>query len=202
MVKKGQIIGYAGNSGDTRPSGKAGTHLHFELREGAQVFGGAGKWVDLSQANSVLSSGAVSDTGGSTAPGGSATDRAVEDFKVGMSDVTKMSSGMQGQANKGLGMLRGLYSGDTDQILDSMKGMAAGMGVSGDMWNYFTSNPASLTSTAPGSTAYTPPTGTTNNNVNIVVQVPDASAGEALKFSQLVKQYLDEDSLLSNTRSS
>ena len=99
-------------------------------------------------------------------------------------------------------MLSGLYSGDTDKILNSMQGMAAGMGVSGDMWNYFTSNPASLTSTAPGTTAYTAPTGTTNNNVNIVVQVPDASAGEALKFSQLVKQYLDEDSLLSNTRSS
>jgi hypothetical protein len=39
------------------------------------------------------------------------------------------------------------------------------------------------------------------NNVNIVVQVPDVTSADAVKFASLVKQYLDSNTLMSNTGS-
>jgi hypothetical protein len=46
----------------------------------------------------------------------------------------------------------------------------------------------------PGNPGNNPPP-----NVSIVVQVPDVTSADALKFAQLVKQYLDSSSLMSNT---
>jgi DnaJ-class molecular chaperone len=61
----------------------------------------------------------------------------------------------------------------------------------------------------PGSTSVTPGGGMPavggggggDRNVSIVVQVPDVTSADAIKFAQMVKQYLDDDSLLSNTGS-
>jgi hypothetical protein len=106
-----------------------------------------------------------------------------------------------------VGILTNLYSGNKESVLKALGSMANNM-KAGATWN------AGITQAAgtylSGGTSTTPGGGLPSsggggggggNNVNIVVQVPDVTSADAIKFAQMVKQYLDDDSLISNTGS-
>jgi murein DD-endopeptidase MepM/ murein hydrolase activator NlpD len=216
QVTKGQIIGYAGNSGYTRDgNGKtakqngipnSGTHLHFEMHQGWHSTNGKGTSISPEQAASLnLSSSAggvvpaaVSGTSGST-PGAAPVGTAAAMTGSTPPEVASLSSMMTPSAGLSASMelMKGFYSGNENTILASIQGMAinqaaaAQAGASKPGGSYA---PVSAGNVAPPTTK-----GTTNNNVSITVQVPDVTAGDATKFAQLVKQYLDDNSLLSNT---
>jgi len=209
-VSKGQVIGKAGNSGRTEPLGPAGAHLHFEIRKGRQTAGGMGTSVNPDSAGSIQSSGMglsglVNGTSqgmtlkpDSTGAPISSSSGAV----AGPVDRAKAMSGTPSNITNAMNTLSGLYSGDTSKILGSVQAMAANLGMSAGAWNQAMSGDP---------TKYTPVTGNVltsdsggaknniSNNVSIVVQVPDVTSADAVKFAQLVKQYLDDNSLLSNT---
>jgi hypothetical protein len=108
--------------------------------------------------------------------------------------------------DKQVKLLQGLYSGDTTSILNSIKQMGINMGMTAGSFDGYMKNPLAGTNYVDGGygTAGTGLGGkpnTTNNNVNIVVQVPDVTSADAVKFAQLVKQYLDDNSLMYNTGS-
>jgi murein DD-endopeptidase MepM/ murein hydrolase activator NlpD len=205
VVTKGQTIGKAGNTGNTRPKATnydpyAGTHLHFEIREGRQTVGGVGKSVSPQAAKTIGSTGA-STLGSSNTPGAS-TSFAL-DQKLTQEQFTAAQSQMAvpGNVQGAMTALAGIYSGDTDKILSSLQAMSAGVGVTPSNWKAgLSQNPAIYSGAGPTpGTPGQPKQNTVNNNVSIVVQVPDVTSADAVKFAQLVKQYLDDNSLLSNT---
>jgi murein DD-endopeptidase MepM/ murein hydrolase activator NlpD len=199
-VTKGQVIGKAGNSGDARgSSGKhPGTHLHFEIRKGSQTVGGVGQSVRPEDASRIMTKAGSNSVAGSTTTsttttGADQVSGQAQAFNTTPANVTSAMSA-----------LSGIYSGDPDKILSSLQSMTPGVGLTPASWNAgMAANPGGYAPVPGGTTAPTTPTGTNpnnvNNNVSIIVQVPDVTAADAVKFGQLVKQYLESDSLLSNT---
>jgi hypothetical protein len=120
-----------------------------------------------------------------------------------LKDYGQQTGKFQQMGDKALNLVKGLYSGDETSILSSVQGMASNMGVNSSMWDYFMNNSSDYTAGPGGSSGpggrYVAPGKNVNNNVSIVVQVPDVTAADATKFAQLVKSYLDEDSLISST---
>jgi murein DD-endopeptidase MepM/ murein hydrolase activator NlpD len=211
-VTKGQVIGKAGNTGRTSPAGAGGAHLHFEIREGRQTIGGVGNSIRPEDASRIMISGkASSSTTGIAATGLSPTAALSEDIKAGkvggVAGLTKTPGNVQNAINA----LSGLYSNEPGQILKAIQLLGANVGLTPDNLNAaMAGNPGSAISGPRIPGTYSPVPGEStgvpiipkenniNNNVNIVVQVPDVTAADAVKFGQLVKQYLDSDSLLSN----
>lgn len=169
----------------------------------------------MDQADKILPSGSVNDVAGgteqsstdnsSTTPSASTSESALltEAGKLNLAaNYSGPVSQFQTKGEKSLNLLKGLYSGKTEDIMASMQSMSANMGVTGEMWNYFTNNSSDYTN-SPGNQQGPgggfKPGSPVNNNVSIVVQVPDVTAADATKFAQLVKSYLDQDSLLSST---
>lgn len=204
QVTKGQVIGKAGNTGGTisgdgklaRENGNpaSGSHLHFDLRKGRQTVAGVGTHISNEQA--ALLTG--------TAPKGYSPTSSSSAGSSGVEGTTGLLSstgvvGAQNSAAASMGVLAGLYSGNTDSMIASLKSLSGTQsldslwkqGLSQTTGSYSPLNTSGVTAPTPG--------GTTNNNVSIVVQVPDVTAADAVKFGQLVKQYLDENSLMSNT---
>ena len=114
-------------------------------------------------------------------------------------------SAIQGKASGAMSILSNLYSGDQTKMQSAISAMALSYGMTSDQMSYYT-NPASTAgsqylpaSGAPSGGVLTPPSTTKGaQSVNITVQVPDVTSADAVKFAQLVKQYLDDSSLLSN----
>jgi hypothetical protein len=213
-VKKGETIGYAGNSGNTTGTGaNPGTHLHFELRKGKRSTGygsGAGSdatWISTNVAHNILPSGATNDVAGynPNPPAPKLVAPAVPDTqKQDKETWDKVLATKAPNMDRQVSLLKGLYSGDTTSILNSIKQMGINMGMTAGSFEGYMNNPLAGTNYVPGGSGDTinkPGSGTTNNNVSIVVQVPDVTSADAVKFAQLVKQYLDDNSLMSNTGS-
>jgi murein DD-endopeptidase MepM/ murein hydrolase activator NlpD len=222
-VKKGETIGYAGNSGNTTGTGaNPGTHLHFELRKGKRTTGygsGSGSdatWISAKVAHNILPSGSFNDV----YAGNMETEKIVnpvvekdnpERFNepVGPQNNTETWNKVLGtkgpNMDQQVSLLKGLYSGDTASILNSIKQMGINMGMTAGSFEGYMNNPLAGTNYIPGGSGAgtgSPGSGNTNNNnVSIVVQVPDVTSADAVKFAQLVKQYLDDNSLMSNTGS-
>jgi murein DD-endopeptidase MepM/ murein hydrolase activator NlpD len=205
QVTKGQVIGKSGNSGYS-----SGAHLHFEVREGV---GRGGRSMPLSEVSSILDNGSRGkdnggwDDQGANAEGDTPDNTAV--YKALAEQAVKDGSNqikMPSQATAAMATLKGLYSGNTQSILGSVQNMAKNMGVSQANWqSYMNAADVSAhnTATAPAASDALERTRNNNvsNNVSITVQVPDVTSGDAVKFAQLVKQYLDNDSLQSTTGS-
>jgi hypothetical protein len=210
QVKKGQVIGTAGNTGGTWPMGDGGVHLHFELHAGVVGFeGGRSKSLDPSiLSNIALYTGAaetVTGNSGSTGvdnstgdgkPDGFAVNSAMQQGNVMLSKIQN-SSAMTGA----MSALQGIYSGDEKKILSSFQKLATNMGMSSEQ--YAAISNGTLNGSAGAYAPWSPngPSGNapqTNNNVNINVTVPDVTAADAMQFATLVKQFLDDNSLLSN----
>lgn len=209
-VTKGQVIGKAGNTGRTEPLGPAGAHLHFEIRKGRQTVAGVGTSVNPDSAGSIQSSGMGlegllngSSQGAALKPDptGNSTPGATGDMTDPVSKAKAMT-GTPSNITNAMNTLSGLYSGDSTKILGSVQAMAANLGMSASAWNQVMSGDPTKYSPITGK-VLNPDSGTPknniSNNVSIVVQVPDVTSADAVKFAQLVKQYLDDNSLLSNT---
>jgi murein DD-endopeptidase MepM/ murein hydrolase activator NlpD len=224
-VTRGQIIGYAGNSGYTRGAGgktekqngilHSGTHLHLEVWKGSQQIDpstlgpnalvmGSSQGVDP---NSSLGQSIASSSGATSS--GDMPDYASQALNQ-LSALTTPNSNMA----TGMSLLSQLYSGSTSGINDAIGQIGTSLGLtssqvqSGMSGTYSPTSlvnaPSGLFGNAPGLADYLANGGSlnqapVNNNVSIVVQVPDTSQSEALKFAKLVKSYLDSNSLMSNT---
>ena len=198
-VTKGQVIGKAGNTGRTSPAGAGGAHLHFEIREGRQTIGGVGNSVRPEDASRIMLSGTSgTSTSGSTS---SSTSVKSSDIESGNAAAVAGLSQTPGNVQNAMSALQGLYSNDTSKILSSIQQMGANVGLTPASWNAAMAATPGTYAPVPGATSPAPTAPKQNNvsnNVSIVVQVPDVTAADAVKFGQLVKQYLDSDSLLSN----
>jgi murein DD-endopeptidase MepM/ murein hydrolase activator NlpD len=212
-VKKGQVIGTAGNTGGTWPMGDAGVHLHFELHSGVVGFEG-GRTKSLSP--SILANIALdaTPTGAGLVPGSSGGNSSgVPDGTTGEGGSQGVNSAMQ-QGNSMLSKIQGspsmtssmasltdIYSGDETKILGAFKKMAANMGM--DSRQYESISKATELGSAGAYAPWSPTTpgpggNSPTNNVSINVTVPDVTAADAMQFATLVKQFLDDNSLLSN----
>lgn len=197
-VEKKQLVGLGGNTGNS-----SGAHLHLEFRRGNM-----GPAISMDEAGKMLTDGTKSD--GSVWSGTSGDDAKAPTYNAEAATAAleegKKLQQMPASATNAMKILKGLYSGNQAGILASVQQMAANMGVSQADWNkYLNGETGSLpgSPTAPPG-GYSPPgvPGTPiNNAVTINVQVPDVTSADAIKFGQLVKQYLDNNALTSNTGS-
>jgi murein DD-endopeptidase MepM/ murein hydrolase activator NlpD len=200
----------------------SGTHLHLEVHPGKTIaMGSSGQLTPQSAAN-VLKSGSISDvdngnvestpivtsgagssgSGSSTSNNGDTAGVNAALSRAGMTNLGNAPINRKPQSmTKGMDILKLIYSGDEAKILSGFQSLAAGVGVSGDVYGQYLKSGSQYVNLLPGGTGTKPgPGGSTNtNNVSINVTVPDVTAADAVKFAQLVKQYLDDNSLLSNT---
>jgi hypothetical protein len=211
-VSKGQVIGKAGNSGRTEPLGAGGAHLHFEIRKGRQTVGGVGTSVNPDTAGTIevsgngkydsLVNGSSQNAALKTDPLSNHFDTNTQNSNINPVGIAKNMSNTPSNITAAMNTLSGLYSGDTTKILNSVQSMAANLGMTSSAWNQVMGGDPTKYSPVSGN-VINPDTGVPknniSNNVSIVVQVPDVTSADAVKFAQLVKQYLDDNSLLSNT---
>jgi murein DD-endopeptidase MepM/ murein hydrolase activator NlpD len=188
QVPRGALIGLSGQTGSA-----TGPHLHLQFEDAGQHPIPESQVAALLQgANSTTSSASSSSSSSSYSQ-------------------TNLAAGLQAGANlqqmptaavNAFNVLQGLYSGNQAGILSSVTAIAANKGVDpSTLQNYMTSAPGSVSSATGTTGAGATPGPTNNNNVSITVQVPDVTSADALKFAQLVKGYLDNNTLMSNTGS-
>jgi murein DD-endopeptidase MepM/ murein hydrolase activator NlpD len=200
----------------------SGTHLHLEVHPGRTVaMGSSGQLTPQSAAN-VLKSGSISDvdngnvestpivTSGAGASGAGSSAGYNGDTagvnaalsRAGMSNLGNAPINRSPKSlAKGMDILKLIYSGDESKILSGFQSLAAGVGVNAGIYDQYLKSGNQYVNLLPGDAGTKPGSGgsSNTNNVSINVTVPDVTAADAVKFAQLVKQYLDDNSLLSNT---
>ena len=185
QVTKGQIIGKSGNTGTS-----TGAHLHLEFQD--------------EKGKAISPTDALALTGGSSTSPQSALQFGLnqETLTAGMAFTKKLAQ-LPTQATNAFNILQNLYSGDQSKILSAITAMAPA-GITSDLLsNYLTSaDPSTIASNAASSAAASAAGGGgAVNNVSITVQVPDVTSADALKFAQMVRGYLQNDTLMSTTGS-
>lgn len=180
VVTQGQVIGRSGNTGNS-----TGPHLHLEFQDANR------KGIPYADALKLI--------GGRSAQASGPLGISKETIEAGMK-ATKKAAQLPTQAVNAFNILKGLYSGDQSQILSSIGAMTPGLGISQDVLDQYLKAPdVSLVSS--GVSAGATAGNAVNNNVSITVQVPDVTSADALKFAQLVRGYLQNDTLMSTTGS-
>jgi murein DD-endopeptidase MepM/ murein hydrolase activator NlpD len=205
-----------------------GSHLHFELQKGEKHITGMAPSLDPASYSEVLQNGNGSyKSVDSKAPGlngvsgGTSGDSGVNNGSGVMSQqgdysaaavtsasntATSLIGSLEGRAAGAMGILSNLYSGNTTKLEAATSALAQSFGMTQDQMTYYTKSGGSLDGSGTYLSIKDSPRGgklqqgNVNNNqtVNITVQVPDVTAADAVKFGQLVKQYLDDSSLISN----
>lgn len=192
-VTKGQVIGKSGMSG-----GAYGAHLHL------QVFK-AKSFSDKSEASSVDPSSlsvaqlvAGSNLGGSTLVDGSNAASGSSSGVVGIIGGVLDSLKPSGAAAAAIANLTKLSSGNSSDILSAIQSMGSGIGLSLSS----PSTTAPLDSSVGSSTAAAlvgTGASSSGNTFNFNISVPSVTETEAMKFAKLVQQYLDDNTLKTNT---
>ena len=169
----------------------------------------AQSWIDsLANPTSPTSSNDSGPNGSTSDPNNSGSmygNSQTSSVKGAASSMQSQISNLQGKASGAMSILSNLYSGDQTKMQNAVSAMATSYGMTSSQLDYYL-NPASTSSSqylpasgSPSGGTLTPPSSTQGaQSVNITVQVPDVTSADAVKFAQLVKQYLDDSSLLSN----
>jgi hypothetical protein len=217
-VTAGQRIGLSGDSG----SGITGAHLHFAVAEngaysyvnpgkyvtgigGGGVYANSGKTVpSASGAGQSRASGSNSTSPASSSQSGSTTGWGAENDAIVANATSLLGQATpNAQTQSMINALTGLSSGNPDSIRAAISSLSSGMGVSLSAGNYTGAYTSALGANVGANTAaalvgrQTASTGSRTVNVNLTL--PNASVSEAERFAILVKQYLEDDTLQSNT---
>jgi hypothetical protein len=173
-VKAGNVIAKSGNSGYS-----TGPHLHFQLEyKGSPV--DPSKFLNGNYATPTGDFGEQGDSSAGVNPAApSAGSLGFNDGSVSKPSALSVPGAYSGSGSGGAGggyaMASGSTKGNVNAASSSGLGTAnVGNGMGGD-------------GPAPG-----------GNNVVINVTVAQASESEARRFANLIKQYIDDDSLMSN----
>lgn len=186
-VRKGQTIGFAGNSGMT-----TGPHLHLECRKNGTKMDPAKALQEIRAAASKAKAGAKPSAAAASASSAASAAAGTlgTTLAAGQSSLAAAQSAFN--ASDSAQIMNALNSGDPQQIMAAVAKMTA-------MVNNKTASGsgANANYTQTGSTAAVTG-GTTGSPVTINMTVPNTSEDEAKRFAKLVKQYIEDDSLTAN----
>ena len=212
---------------EVKPGDGNGSHLHFELHKGTKgadktnensldptdymTADAAGE--DPRTANAYGQNAAGLVQGLNTTEGGTAAVQgqytaqntgATNDASNATAAIAQAKgiAGSLPSTDKAMAMLSSLYSNDPTKITAGAQALMSSYGMTDAQQAYFMSGSGDQytpTSGMPGGSVALPGRSGGSQPVTINVQVPDVTAADAVKFAQLVKGYLDDNSLISNT---
>jgi murein DD-endopeptidase MepM/ murein hydrolase activator NlpD len=192
-VAKGQEIGKSGMSG-----GAYGAHLHLEVSKANSFSDKSGSsTVDPSSlsVSQLVGGGSLGQTAGSSAaPASSGSSASAASIMGNVLDNLKPT----GAAASAISNLTKLSSGNSSDIMSAIQSMSSGVGLSLSA----SASPAALSASTGAATAATlvgQSSKSTGNTFNFNISVPSVTETEAMKFAKLVQQYLDDNTLKTNT---